>query len=71
MSYVDEALARVAGQNSHEPEFIQAVTEVLESLRTVIEANEEDYRRNASVFPVSARICAPCRNLSSPAKTAT
>ena len=47
MSYVDEALARVAGQNSHEPEFIQAVTEVLESLRVVIEANEEEYRRNA------------------------
>ena len=47
MSYVDEALARVASQNSHEPEFIQAVTEVLESLRVVIEANEEEYRRNA------------------------
>ncbi len=47
MSYVDEALARVASQNSHEPEFIQAVTEVLESLRVVIEANEEEYRHNA------------------------
>ena len=47
MSYVDEALAKVASQNSHEPEFIQAVTEVLESLRVVIEANEDEYRRNA------------------------
>ncbi len=47
MSYVDETLAKVASQNAHEPEFIQAVTEVLESLRVVIEANEEEYRRNA------------------------
>ncbi len=47
MSYVDETLAKVASQNTHEPEFIQAVTEVLESLRVVIEANEEEYRRNA------------------------
>jgi len=47
MSYVDEVFAKVASQNAHEPEFIQAVTEVLESLRVVIEANEETYRRNA------------------------
>ena len=47
MSYVDEVFAQVAAKNSHEPEFIQAVTEVLESLRTVIEANEEKYRRDA------------------------
>ena len=47
MSYVDEVLARVARQNPHEPEFIQAVTEVLESLRVVIERNEAEYRRNA------------------------
>ena len=47
MSYVDEVFARVAAQNANEPEFIQAVTEVLESLRVVIEANEEVYRRNA------------------------
>ncbi len=47
MSYVDEALAQVAAQNSHEPEFIQAVTEVLESLRIVIERSEEKYRRDA------------------------
>ena len=47
MSYVDEALARVKKQNADQPEFIQAVTEVLESLRAVIEKNEESYKRNA------------------------
>ena len=30
-----------------EPEFLQAVEEVLESLRPVIEANEELYKKNA------------------------
>ncbi len=47
MSYVDEALERVIKQNPGEPEFHQAVKEVLESLRVVIEANEEVYRRDA------------------------
>ena len=47
MSYVDEVFAQVKARNGHEPEFIQAVTEVLESLRVVIEANEEQYRRDA------------------------
>ena len=37
MSYVDEVFAQVAAKNASEPEFIQAVTEVLESLRVVIE----------------------------------
>ena len=47
MSYVDETMAKIAAKNAHEPEFIQAVTEVLESLRFVIERNEEAYRRDA------------------------
>ena len=47
MSYVDETLARVRQQNPDQPEFNQAVYEVLESLRAVIEKNEESYRRNA------------------------
>ena len=47
MSYVDDILARVKQQNPDQPEFNQAVYEVLESLRVVIEANEETYRRNA------------------------
>ena len=47
MSYVDEILAQVAKQNANEPEFIQAVTEVLNSLRPVIERSEDTYRRDA------------------------
>ena len=47
MSYVDSILERVQTQNPHEPEFNQAVKEVLESLRPVIEANEEKYMRDA------------------------
>ncbi|MBQ8621507.1 MAG: NADP-specific glutamate dehydrogenase [Oscillospiraceae bacterium] len=47
MSYVDEILQRVKDQNPAQPEFHQAVEEVLESLRVVIERNEEAYRRDA------------------------
>ena len=47
MSYVDEILERVVAKNPAEPEFHQAVKEVLESLRVVVEANEETYRREA------------------------
>ena len=47
MSYVDETLARVKKQNPDQPEFNQAVYEVLESLRAVIEKNEDTYRKNA------------------------
>ena len=43
MSYVNEILERVAAQNPGQPEFLQAVTEVLESLRVVIEKNEDYY----------------------------
>ena len=47
MSYVDEIFQRVKTQNPNEPEFLQAVEEVLESLRVVIERNEDTYRRDA------------------------
>ena len=47
MSYVDDIMARVEKQNAEQPEFLQAVKEVLESLRVVIEAHEEEYRRDA------------------------
>ena len=47
MSYVDEVLELVSKKNPHEPEFLQAVSEVLESLRVVIEANEEKFRKEA------------------------
>ena len=47
MSYVDEVIEQVVAQNPAEPEFHQAVKEVLESLRAVVEANEEVFRRDA------------------------
>ncbi len=47
MSYVDEVFDLVVEKNPAQPEFHQAVKEVLESLRVVIEANEEAYRRDA------------------------
>ena len=47
MSYVDEVIAKIIEQNPAEPEFHQAVKEVLESLRTVIEAKEDTYRKEA------------------------
>ncbi len=47
MSYVNEVLDRVKKQNADQPEFIQAVTEVLDSLAVVIEKNEETFRKNA------------------------
>ena len=47
MSYVDEVIEAVVTKNPGEPEFHQAVKEVLESLRPVVEAHEEQYRREA------------------------
>ena len=47
MSYVDEVIEQVVAKNPAEPEFHQAVKEVLESLRPVVEANEEVYRKEA------------------------
>ena len=47
MSYVDEVIERVIRENPSQPEFHQAVKEVLNSLRPVVEANEEKYRRDA------------------------
>ncbi len=44
MSYVDEVYANLAAKNAGEPEFLQAVREVLDSLRPIIDANEELYR---------------------------
>ena len=47
MSYVDEILERVVSKNPSETEFHQAVKEVLDSLRCVIDANEEKYKKDA------------------------
>ena len=45
MSYTEEVYERVVAQNPNEPEFHQAVREVLDSLKVVIDRNEEEYRR--------------------------
>ncbi len=47
MSYVDEIMESVIAKNPSEPEFHQAVREVLDSLRPVVDANEEKFRREA------------------------
>lgn len=47
MSYIDEIINRVVEKNPGEKEFHQAVREVLDSLRCVIEPNEDTYRKEA------------------------
>ncbi|MDO5294727.1 MAG: NADP-specific glutamate dehydrogenase [bacterium] len=59
MSYVDEVMALVQQKNADQPEFLQAVKEVLESLRPVIDANEDKYRKDA----ILERIVEPDRQL--------
>jgi len=46
MSYVDNVIENLVAKNSHEPEFIQAAKEVLESLRLVVD-NDEKYQNEA------------------------
>lgn len=46
MSYVDSVIESVVKKNPNEPEFIQAVTEVLNSLRLVVD-NDEKYQKAA------------------------
>jgi len=41
LSYVDNVIEQVKAKNAEQPEFIQAVTEVLQSLEPVIEAHPE------------------------------
>ena len=59
MGYVDEVLEVVSKKNADQPEFLQAVSEVLESLRPVVDANEKLYRENA----ILERITEPDRVL--------
>ena len=59
MSYVDEVLAKIKEKNASEPEFLQAVEEVLDSLRPVIAANEELYKKQALL----ERLCEPERQI--------
>ncbi len=59
MSYVDEVLEIVKKRDADQPEFIQAVTEVLDSLRPVIDQDEEKYRSLA----ILERITEPDRQI--------
>jgi len=59
MSYVDEVLAQVKAKNADQPEFLQAVQEVMDSLRPVIEKDEEKYRKLA----ILERITEPDRQI--------
>lgn len=47
MSYVDEVIETIIEQNPSEAEFHQALREVMESIRVVVEENEEEYKKNA------------------------
>ena len=47
MSYVNEVIAQVIKENPNEPEFHQAVKEVLLSLEPVVAEHEEAFRRDA------------------------
>ena len=57
MSYVDEVIAKVSEKNAGEPEFLQTVEEVLSSLKPIVDANEEVYRKAALL----ERMCEPER----------
>jgi glutamate dehydrogenase (NADP+) len=46
--YVDQLLTNIAAKNPHEPEFIQAVTEVMESVELVVDRHPE--YRNAKIL---------------------
>lgn len=59
MGYVDEVIESVVTKDPGQQEFHQAVKEVLESLRPVIEENEEKYRRDA----ILERIVEPDRQV--------
>lgn len=39
MSYIDDMILHVQQKNATQPEFVQAATEVLDSIRPVVEAN--------------------------------
>ncbi len=45
--YLSEVLSKVEAKNANEPEFLQAVKEVLTSIEPVILKHEEEYRKSA------------------------
>ncbi len=47
MSYIDEVIDRVKRESPDEPEFLQALQEVLDSIRPIVKANEALYRKDA------------------------
>ncbi len=47
MSYISEVIEATRAKNSDQPEFLQTVSEVLESLAPAVEKNEELYRKNS------------------------
>lgn len=47
MAYTDEIIGQIVRQNPGEPEFHQAVKEVLDSIRVVIDRGEARFRRDA------------------------
>ena len=59
MAYVDDVYTRLVQQNPAQPEFHQAVKEVLETIRPAVEANEERYRQLALL----ERLTTPDRQL--------
>ena len=56
-NYINEVLEKVGKTNAGEPEFNQAVKEVLSTLEPVIDAHEETYRKEALL----ERLCEPER----------
>lgn len=59
MSYVDDVLLSLEKRYCDQPEFLQAVKEVLNSLRPIVDQNEEKYRRDA----ILERITEPDRQI--------
>ena len=55
MAYVDEIMESVLARNPGEPEFHQAVREVLSSIAPVIAKHEADYRENKILERTAAR----------------
>ncbi len=59
MSYLEQVVAETNKKFASQPEFLQAVKEVFESLAPVIEKNEEFYKKNA----ILERIVEPDRQI--------
>ena len=47
MSYVDEVIEQITKENPGEPEFHQTLNEVYKSIEVVVDANEEQYRKDS------------------------